>query len=273
MDNYKKINVLKHGFVRLVDYMGSDGAIVEAARVSYGKGTKTVSQDRALIRYLVRHKHTSPLEMCEIKFHIKVPIDVWRQWIRHRTASVNEYSTRYSIAIDENEYTNSDEWRLQSKDNKQGSDGFLEKNIGEILTEKERQLHILTKNIYKQRLELGLAREQARKDLLLSNYTEAYWKIDLHNLLHFLKLRLDYHAQFEIRQYANAIVEIIKDLFPLTWEAFEDYELNSLKFSKDELNIIKNIIDINLINSTDLQNLSNNEIIEFKNKLNKIKDL
>ena len=178
--------VLDDGFIRVIDYMGSDEAIVQAARVSYGDGTTKVHQDRGLIRYLMRHRHSTPFEMCEIKFHLRVPMDAWRQWIRHRTANINEYSTRYSIAIDAAQATKSDEWRLQAKSNRQGSEGVLDKIQGEELTRKEKELQNLARDLYNERLELGIAREQARKELPLSTYTEAYWKIDLHNLFHFL---------------------------------------------------------------------------------------
>jgi len=177
------LRVLDEGFVRVVDYMGSDQAIVQAARVSYGAGTKRVSEDRGLIRYLMRHRHTTPFEMAEIKFHVRVPMDAWRQWIRHRTANVNEYSTRYSIAIDDAQKTPPGEWRLQSPSNKQGSSGFFPVEEGEEFSREERELQEHARKVYDKRVEKGMAREQARKDLPLSTYTEAYWKIDLHNLL------------------------------------------------------------------------------------------
>jgi len=232
-------NVLDDGFVRVVDYMGSDQSIVQAARVSYGAGTKKVSQDRGLIRYLMRHHHSTPFEMCEIKLHVRVPMDAWRQWIRHRTANVNEYSTRYSIAIDQAVKTDPDEWRLQSISNKQGSEGFLNSEDGNALSSEEENLHKNLWDIYNKRIEKGVAREQARKDLPLSIYTEAYWKIDLHNLLHFLRLRMDKHAQLEIRNYAKIIgEEIVKRWVPLTWEAFEDYRMNSKSFSGPEMDLL-----------------------------------
>jgi len=231
--------VLDDGFVRVVDYMGSDQSIVQAARVSYGAGTKKVSQDRGLIRYLMRHHHSTPFEMCEIKLHVRVPMDAWRQWIRHRTANVNEYSTRYSIAIDQAVKTKSDEWRFQATSNKQGSEGFLESSEGNILSVEEEKLHKNIWDIYNNRIEKGVAREQARKDLPLSTYTEAYWKIDLHNLLHFLRLRMDKHAQLEIRNYAKTIGnEIVKRWVPMAWEAFEDYRMNSKSFSGSEMNLL-----------------------------------
>jgi thymidylate synthase (FAD) len=238
----KKIKILDDGFVRLVDYMGSDASIVQAARVSYGAGTKQVSEDRGLIRYLMRHRHTTPFEMCEIKLHVRVPMDAWRQWIRHRMASVNEYSTRYSIAIDSAQQTQPNEWRMQSADNKQGSTGFLSQEQGVHLSEQEKEVHRMVRGVYNERLEKGVAREQARKDLPLSTYTEAYWKIDLHNLLHFLGLRMDRHAQYEIRVYAEAIGnEIVSKWCPFAWEAFMDYQFKAGKFSELELKIIAEI--------------------------------
>jgi thymidylate synthase (FAD) len=231
--------VLDDGFVRVVDYMGSDDSIVQAARVSYGKGTKKVSQDRELIRYLMRHRHTSPFEMCEVKLHVRVPMDTWRQWIRHRTANVNEYSTRYSVAIDAAQKTLPDGWRGQAVSNRQGSAGQIDPQLGQKLTQTEAQIHDLLRRIYQERLEAGVAREQARKDLPLSTYTEAYWKIDLQNLLHFLELRMDVLAQEEIRAYANVIGnEIVRRWCPITWEAFRDYRLKGLSLSDMEIQLI-----------------------------------
>lgn len=239
----KKFPVLDNGFIRVVDYMGGDESIVQAARVSYGKGTKKISEDRGLIRYLLRNRHTTPFEMCEIKLHVRVPMDAWRQWIRHRTANINEYSTRYSIAIDAAQKTISGEWRIQARDNKQGSEGFFDEAIGSKLTEREHEIQEFAREVYQERLQLGVAREQARKDLTLSTYTEAYWKIDLHNLLHFLALRMDPHAQYEIRTYAETIGnEIVARWCPIAWEAFKDYEMSSIKFSGPEIRIIKQII-------------------------------
>lgn len=238
----KPFHVLDDGFVRVVDYMGSDASIVQAARVSYGKGTKKISEDRTLIRYLMRHRHTSPFEMCEIKLHIRVPMDCWRQWIRHRTASVNEYSTRYSVAIDSAQKTQPDEWRLQAKTNRQGSTGQLDPAIGKKMSLREKEMHTLARMVYNERLEANIAREQARKDLPLSTYTEAYWKIDLNNLFHFLELRMEEHAQLEIRSYASVIGnEIVRRWCPLAWEAFQDYCLHSMTFSRLELEILKSI--------------------------------
>jgi len=234
------LKVLDDGFVRVVDYMGDDASIVQAARVSYGKGTKKVSEDRGLIRYLLRHRHTTPFEMCEIKLHVRVPMDCWRQWIRHRSASVNEYSTRYSIAIDAAQATPPGEWRVQSTGNRQGSAGFVDTKTGDALTKEEAQLHQDSRRIYEARIEKGVAREQARKDLPLSTYTEAYWKIDLHNLLHFLALRMEDHSQLEIRSYAKRIGEdIVAKWVPFTWEAFIDYRMNSLALSAIEREVIR----------------------------------
>lgn len=238
----KPFKVLNDGFIRVIDYLGSDDSIVQAARVSYGAGTKKRHMDRGLIRYLLRHRHTTPLEMCEIKLHLRVPMDCWRQWIRHRTANVNEYSTRYSIAIDAAQKTEPGEWRMQAISNRQGSEGIFNIQLGEEFTRDETKLHDLSQKIYDKRIEAGVAREQARKDLPLATYTEAYWKIDLHNLLHFLALRMDSHAQMEIRKYSEIIGnEIVKRWVPLAWEAFEDYILNSTMFSHRELNILSAI--------------------------------
>jgi thymidylate synthase (FAD) len=231
--------VLDDGFVRVVDYMGSDASIVQAARVSYGAGTKLVSEDRGLIRYLMRHAHTTPFEMCELKLHVRVPMDCWRQWIRHRTANVNEYSTRYSLAIDAAQTTSESEWRSQSKDNKQGSGDMLPGELGAELSAEESELLAKARDVYAKRIERGVAREQARKDLPLSTYTEAYWKCDLHNLFHFLWLRMDAHAQSEIRSYASVIGhDIVAKWCPLAWEAFQDYRMHSMSLSRIDAEII-----------------------------------
>lgn len=238
----RPFEVLDDGFVRVVDYMGTDESIVQAARVSYGKGTKRVREDRGLIRYLLRNRHTTPFEMCEIKLHVRVPMDCWRQWIRHRTANVNEYSTRYSEAIDAAQTTPADKWRRQAKGNRQGSEGLLDAEVGERLSQREREIQEAARQVYEERLREGVGREQARKDLPLSTYTEAYWKIDLHNLLHFLSLRMDRHAQLEIRSYANVIGnEIVSRWCPITWEAFQDYRLEALTLTRIEREIIRHL--------------------------------
>jgi thymidylate synthase (FAD) len=238
---FEPIECLDHGFVRLVDYMGDDGAVVQAARVSYGKGTRTVHGDRGLIRYLMRHRHTTPFEMCELKLHVKLPIFIARQWIRHRVANVNEYSGRYSILDKEFYLPDPKDLAVQSSSNRQGR--------GEALTP-ERAATVLTllrkdaESAYAtyERLlgdEFDLARELARMDLTLNYYTQWYWKIDLHNLLHFLSLRMDAHAQYEIRVYGEAIGALVKAWVPHTWEAFEDYRLGGAQLSKQMLDVVR----------------------------------
>lgn len=219
--------VLDHGFVRVVDLMGDDAAVVQAARISYGDGTKTPSDDRNLIRYLMRHRHTSPFEMCEIKLHVKLPIFVARQWIRHRTANVNEYSGRYSEMKEE--FYVPEHPEAQSSANKQGGSGVVK-------NEEFCRLNIQNANeesfeTYRVLLHEGMSREQARIPLPLGTYTEWYWKTDVHNLLHFLKLRMDRHAQGEIRAYADVIYEIVKQWMPITLEAWEDFSLNAVTIS------------------------------------------
>jgi len=239
---WKKFPVLNDGFVCLVDVMGDDSSVVQAARVSYGEGTKKVSDDRTLIRYLLRHRHTTPFEMAEVKMLIRVPMDCWRQWIRHRTANVNEYSTRYSLAIDASQTTTPEEWRSQAESNRQGSGEMLPQDVGAKLTEQETELQNQIRSVYQERIDSGVAREQARKDLPLSTYTEAYWKVDLHNLLHFLALRMDSHAQLEIRNYATAIGEqIIRPLFPVVWEAFLDYRMQSMHLTRLDIGVIQRL--------------------------------
>lgn len=238
----RTFDVLDHGFVRVVDYMGDDSSIVQAARLSYGTGTKTVSEDRDLIRYLMRQRHTTPFEMCEIKLHVSMPMDVWRQWIRHRTASVNEYSTRYSEAIDHAAKTEPTAWRKQSTTNKQGSGSGIPEDVGAFLTDREDAFQKFAREIYQERLSHDVAREQARKDLPLSTYTEAYWKVDLHNLLHFLNLRLDPHAQLEIRRFAEVIATICQAWVPTVWQAFRDYRLDAMQLSGLELRALESVI-------------------------------
>ncbi|MCI0511740.1 FAD-dependent thymidylate synthase [candidate division KSB1 bacterium] len=232
----KPFPCLNHGFVRLIDYMGSDASIVQAARVSYGQGTKRLREDRNLIRYLMRHHHTTPFEMVEFKFHCKMPIFVARQWIRHRTASVNEYSLRYSRALDEFYLPEPGSLQMQSQQNRQGRDAAtvptaVQTQVLEIL---KRGVHQSWQD-YEALEQAGLARELARINLPLSLYTEWYWKIDLHNLLHFLSLRLEEHAQYEIRVYAEALAQIIQTVVPITWEAYKNYILQAQTFSHSEL--------------------------------------
>jgi len=240
---WKKFQVLDDGFVCLVDVMGDDQSVVQAARVSYGEGTRKVSDDRGLIRYLMRHRHSTPFEMAEIKLLVRVPMDTWRQWIRHRTANVNEYSTRYSLAIDAAQETPPDAWRSQAATNRQGSGAPLDAAIGAELSAEEQALQREARRVYEHRIAVGVAREQARKDLPLSTYTEAYWKVDLHNLLHFLALRMDDHAQWEIRTYATTIGEqILRPLFPLVWEAFDDYRLKSMFLTRLDQEVIRRLV-------------------------------
>lgn len=266
----KEIKCLDHGFVRLVDFMGDDSSIVQSARVSYGKGTKSVREDTTLIRYLMRHQHTSPFEMVELKFHIRLPIFVARQWIRHRTANVNEYSGRYSEMTDDFYIPELEQIRTQDEVNKQGRSDkqFDPDTAAEILASMEQH----QKNSYQEYLsylEKGVAREIARINLPLSTYTEWYWKIDLHNLFRFLKLRLDWHAQYEIRIYAQAIASIVKEIFPISFQAFSDYVLNSVTFSYTELSKIKesfkNLQIENLDNSD--PDFSKLEMIELQKKI------
>jgi len=250
------IKVLDHGFIREVDRMGNDESVVEAARISYSKKSNSSTKD--LIRYLMRHGHTSPFEMCEIKFHIKCPIYVWRQWIRHRTASVNEYSMRYSPAI--RDMQSAGVWRKQSEINKQGSSSETYLDNGKLFQE-EIDLHNNSLEVYDKRIKNGISREQARKDLPLSTYTEAFWKIDLHNLLHFLKLRLNENSQFEIREYAKAIESVVMHWVPLSYQAFLDYEINSIKLSRLEVECIRNRV---------IDGMRGRELEEFKEKIYKL---
>jgi len=269
-----EVKCLNKGFVRLIDYMGDDAAIVQAARVSYGKGTKSINEDRSLIRYLMRHKHTSPFEMVEFKFHIKLPIFIARQWIRHRTANVNEYSGRYSEMKNEFYIPEIEQLRPQSALNKQGrADEMLKEDLAQDISRKLEQSQSASFTEYEEYLDAGLARELARINLPLSIYTEWYWKIDLHNLFHFLRLRLDSHAQYEFQIYGQAISEIIKQIVPLAYEAFEDYVLNAIVFSGIEKSIIAEFLEkIDYDDETLLsKGLSKGEINEFKMKINKLK--
>ncbi len=270
----KEYKCLDHGFVRLVDYMGDDASIVQAARVSYGKGTKSVSEDTTLIRYLMRNQHTSPFEMVELKFHIRLPIFVARQWIRHRTANVNEYSGRYSEMSDDFYLPELTQIRSQSLVNKQARseveiDPHISQNIISSMENSQKESY----NEYQDYLEMGLARELARINLPVSNYTEWYWKIDLHNLFRFLKLRMDHHAQYEIQVYAKTIAEIIKQIYPISYQAFSDYILNSVTFSHSELSLLKTKFTNLEFTDEELKSagLSKSEIIEFKNKIENLK--
>jgi thymidylate synthase (FAD) len=229
------IPVLDHGFIRVVDYMGDDAAIVQAARVSYGAGTKTARDDAGLIRYLMRHWHSTPFEMCELKLHVKLPVFVARQWIRHRTANVNEYSARYSILDREFYIPDASHPAAQSKSNAQGRGETLSGDeaarVLAFLRDDSTRAYDHYQAMLSQDGQQGLARELARMNLPANVYTQWYWKTDLHNLFHFLRLRADAHAQYEIRAYAEALCEVVKDWVPAAWEAFEDYRLNAVTFS------------------------------------------
>ena len=246
----KEFKVLDKGFIRVVDYMGTDSSIVQAARVSYGKGTKTKSEDQGLISYLMEHGHTTPFEMCEIKVHVKMPIFVARQWVRHRTANINEYSGRYSLMPNEFYIPSPGEIAFQSTNNKQGRGEHADNEIAEsVIKEIEEQCE----NSYEKYQKLlgienedgeGLSRELARIILPLNTYTEWYWKIDLHNLFHFLHLRMDSHAQYEIRVYADQLAEIVKLWVPYAWQAFEQHNLDAQTFSSAEISQLKDVIDL-----------------------------
>jgi len=242
---FQPIPCLDHGFVRLIDYMGDDNAIVQAARVSYGKGSKKVRQDRGLLRYLIRHRHTTPFEMCELKLHVKLPIFVARQWIRHRTANVNEISARYSVLDKEFYLPDPNDMSIQSISNRQGRGDTLSPEQSALALELLKRDATQTYDTYQQLLgeEFGLARELARMNLPVNWYTQWYWKIDLHNLLHFLSLRMDSHAQYEIRVFGDAIGSLVADWVPLVWEAFQDYRLGGTFLSKQEVEMIRGALN------------------------------
>ncbi|MFQ5783376.1 MAG: FAD-dependent thymidylate synthase [Alphaproteobacteria bacterium] len=251
---YQPIPVLDHGFVRVIDYMGDDGAVVQAARVSYGYGTRKLREDRGLIRYLMRHRHTTPFEMCEIKYHVKLPIFVARQWIRHRTANVNEYSARYSILDREFYLPAPEHLGAQSAANRQGRGAVLEgaeaERVMELLrADAERAYDHYGEMLNEDRegnvvdpARQGLARELARMNLSLNFYTQWYWKTDLHNLLHFLSLRADDHAQYEIRAYARVMIETVERWVPAVFEAFMDYRAGGAELSAAGLDVVKRLI-------------------------------
>ena len=233
------IRCLDKGFVRLVDSMGGDDAIVQAARVSYGKGTSKVSQDRGLIRYLMRHRHTTPFEMVEFKFHCKMPIFVARQWVRHRTANINEYSLRYSEARDEFYYPDPEHIQFQSVLNKQGRKGEVPDKLKQKVQDYFKEISAKGFAMYSELNEAGVARELARAVLPVNLYTEWYWKNDLHNLLHFIGLRSDNHAQYEIRVFSDAMAESVKAVAPFAWEAYQDYVVEGMRFSRIEQSVLE----------------------------------
>ena len=240
----EKIEVLTHGYVQLVDFMGDDKTIVNAARVSFGKNNNEPlsDKDKKLIYYLMHHRHTTPFEHVTLTFKVKVPMDTWRQWVRHRTASINEYSTRYSEAIEDMETTPPDRWRRQSDVARQGSMGYFTEEEGINLTEGERELQEVARMIYKGRLAMGVAREQARKDLPLSTYTEAYWTVNLHNLFHFLELRLSDEAQPEIRSYAYALLNLVQRVCPIAVDAFTKLRLDNYKLNIFQAEVLSSVL-------------------------------
>lgn len=251
---YEQIPVLDHGFIRVIDYMGDDAAIVQAARVSYGKGTKKISEDAGLIRYLMRHWHSTPFEMCEMKFHVKLPMFVARQWIRHRTANVNEYSARYSILDREFYIPQPQHLAAQSKVNNQGRGEVLEGEEAARALEWLKEDSARCYDHYQAMLnedasgnvvdedKKGLARELARMNLPVNAYTQWYWKIDLHNLFHFLHLRADPHAQYEIRAYADAMIEVVKKWVPIAAQAFEDYRMGAEHLSAKGIDVVRKML-------------------------------
>lgn len=243
---YNVIPVLDHGFIRVIDYMGDDASICQAARVSYGKGTKTVQNDAGLIRYLMRHWHSTPFEMCEIKLHVKLPVFVARQWIRHRTANVNEYSARYSILDREFYIPAQDQLAAQSSINNQGRGASLvgeeAARVLEVLKSDSNRAYDNYQSMISQDGQDGLARELARMNLPTNIYTQWYWKVDLHNLFHFLRLRADAHAQYEIRVYADAICKVVADWVPAAFGAFEDYRLGGATLSGSALECVRRMI-------------------------------
>jgi len=257
---YRPIPVLDHGFIRVIDYMGDDSAVVQAARVSYGKGTRKISEDRGLINYLLRHRHTTPFEMCEIKYHVKLPIFVARQWIRHRTANVNEYSARYSILDREFYLPAPDQLATQSASNRQGRGELLEgaeaARVLDLLREDALRAYEHYEEMLNERSDAsridpdrsGLARELARMNLTLGFYTQWYWKTDLHNLLHFLVLRADPHAQFEIRVYAEAMLDTVQRWVPLVYDAFTEHVLGGVHLSASAWKVIRRMLDGEVVN-------------------------
>jgi len=275
---YEAIPVLDHGFIRVIDYMGDDSSIVQSARVSYGKGTKKVSTDDGLIRYLMRYRHSTPFEMCEIKYHVKLPIFIARQWIRHRTANVNEYSARYSILDKEFYLPTKDQLASQSKSNRQGRGDVLQGKQAEevlnILKDDATRTYDNYEKLLNERFDgtkideskIGLARELARMNLTLNTYTQWYWKTDLLNLLNFLFLRADDHAQYEIRVYAEKMLDTVKKWVPITYQAFMDYRVGAAEISSKGLKVIKSMISGKKVSQEESE-LSKREWNELMEKL------
>jgi thymidylate synthase (FAD) len=282
---YEAIPALDHGFIRVVDYMGDDSSIVQSARVSYGKGTKQVSTDSGLIKYLMRHWHTTPFEMCEIKYHVKLPIFIARQWIRHRTANVNEYSARYSILDKEFYLPDPKNLAAQSISNRQGRgdliDGGQAKEVLELLKNDAERTYDNYETLLNQRYDgttidqnkKGLARELARMNLTLNTYTQWYWKTDLLNLMNFLRLRADHHAQYEIRVYADIMLDTLKRWVPITYGAFMDYRVGGIEISSKGKEIIKKFINGDHVNHEEsgLSLREWNELMEAFDLINNIK--
>tara|TARA_B100001778_G_scaffold173640_1_gene142807 strand:+ start:87 stop:1034 length:948 start_codon:yes stop_codon:yes gene_type:complete len=273
---YEAIPILDHGFIRVIDYMGDDTSIVQAARVSYGKGTKKVSTDSGLIKYLMRHWHSTPFEMCEIKYHVKLPIFIARQWIRHRTANVNEYSARYSILDKEFYLPEPNHLAAQSKNNRQGRGDILQgeqaKKVLDLLKGDAERTYDNYEKMLNERYDGsvidenqdGLARELARMNLTLGTYTQWYWKTDLLNLMNFLRLRADHHAQYEIRAYADAMLDTLKRWVPITYEAFLDYRVGGTEVSSKGKEVLKKLISGESIDleSSGLSKREWNELME-----------
>ena len=281
---YEALSILDHGFIRVIDYMGNDNSIVQAARVSYGKGTKKVNTDSGLIKYLMRHWHSTPFEMCEIKYHVKLPIFIARQWIRHRTANVNEYSARYSILDKEFYLPSKENLAAQSTNNRQGrgnviSGGQAEEVLSLLKDDAER-----TYKNYEEMLnerydgsvidesKIGLARELARMNLTLNTYTQWYWKTDLLNLMNFLRLRADHHAQYEIRAYADVMLNTLKRWVPITYDAFMDYRVGGTEISSKGKDVLKKLIrgEKISIEETDLSKREWNELMSAFNLKDKL---
>jgi thymidylate synthase (FAD) len=281
---YEAIPVLDHGFIRVIDYMGDDSSIVQSARVSYGKGTKKVSTDEGLIRYLMRHWHSTPFEMCEIKYHVKLPIFIARQWIRHRTANVNEYSARYSILDKEFYIPAKEQLSAQATNNRQGRGELITGQQADEVLKILKDDAVRTYDNYEKMLnerfdgtiidekKSGLARELARMNLTLNSYTQWYWKTDLLNLMNFLFLRADSHAQYEIRVYAEKMLDTVKKWVPITHAAFLDYRVGAAHLSSKGLKIVKSMINGNKVNFEDsgLSKREWNELMEVIDKKNLI---
>tara|TARA_B100001027_G_scaffold179102_1_gene130459 strand:- start:1049 stop:1996 length:948 start_codon:yes stop_codon:yes gene_type:complete len=281
---YEALPILDHGFIRVIDYMGNDNSIVQAARVSYGKGTKKVNTDSGLIKYLMRHWHSTPFEMCEIKYHVKLPIFIARQWIRHRTANVNEYSARYSILDKEFYLPSKENLAAQSTSNRQGRgdiiDGVQATKVLGLLKDDAERTYKNYEEMLNERYDgsvideskVGLARELARMNLTLNTYTQWYWKTDLLNLMNFLRLRADHHAQYEIRSYADVMLDTLKKWVPITYDAFIDYRVGGTEVSSKGKEVIKKLIGGHNINidETDLSKREWNELMQSFNLKDKL---